>query len=43
LFSLVNIGIEQGFLSWDNTLALPVYLRHDVAALPKKQAGIVKV
>jgi tRNA threonylcarbamoyl adenosine modification protein YeaZ len=43
LFSLVKIGIEQGFLSWDNTLALPVYLRHDVAALPKKQAGIVKV
>lgn len=43
LFSLVQTGLEQGFLSWEAELALPVYLRHDVAALPKKRAGIVSV
>jgi len=43
LFSLVQTGLELGFLSWEAELALPVYLRHDVAALPKKRAGIVSV
>jgi hypothetical protein len=38
LFSLVHTGLDQGFLTWDDGLALPIYLRHDVAALPKKRA-----
>jgi len=41
LFSLAHTGLGQGFLTWDAGLALPVYLRHDVAALPKKRADIV--
>ncbi len=36
LFSLVETGLKQHFLSWDDELALPIYLRNDVAHLPKK-------
>jgi tRNA threonylcarbamoyladenosine biosynthesis protein TsaB len=36
LFSLVETGLKQHFLSWDEELALPIYLRNDVAHLPKK-------
>ncbi|MCL5796075.1 MAG: tRNA (adenosine(37)-N6)-threonylcarbamoyltransferase complex dimerization subunit type 1 TsaB [Gammaproteobacteria bacterium] len=36
LFSLVETGLKQQFLSWDEGLALPIYLRNDVAHLPKK-------
>lgn len=36
LFSLVETGLKQQFLSWDESLALPIYLRNDVAHLPKK-------
>lgn len=34
--SLVQFGLSQGFLSWDEGLALPIYLRNDVAHVPKK-------
>jgi tRNA threonylcarbamoyladenosine biosynthesis protein TsaB len=36
LLSLVETGLSQGFLSWDTQMALPTYLRNDVAHLPKK-------
>jgi tRNA threonylcarbamoyladenosine biosynthesis protein TsaB len=36
LFSLVETGLKQHFLIWDDELALPIYLRNDVAHLPKK-------
>lgn len=36
LLSLVEKGLEEGFLSWDEGMALPIYLRNDVAHLPKK-------
>jgi tRNA threonylcarbamoyladenosine biosynthesis protein TsaB len=43
LFSLVKSTQQQGRLNWETTLALPLYLRHDVAALPKKKADEVVV
>jgi tRNA threonylcarbamoyladenosine biosynthesis protein TsaB len=43
LFSLVEAGLSNQQLTWDRGLALPIYLRHDVAALPKKQAGQVVI
>jgi tRNA A37 threonylcarbamoyladenosine modification protein TsaB len=36
LLSLVETGLAQGFLDWDEGMALPIYLRNDVAHLPKK-------
>lgn len=36
LLSLAETGLQQGFLSWDTDMALPIYLRNDVAHLPKK-------
>lgn len=36
LLNLVETGLSQGFLSWDTDMALPTYLRNDVAHLPKK-------
>jgi tRNA threonylcarbamoyl adenosine modification protein YeaZ len=36
LFSLADAGLMSKELKWDSSLALPTYLRHDVAALPKK-------
>jgi tRNA threonylcarbamoyl adenosine modification protein YeaZ len=38
LFALVEAGLGNQQLAWDSGLALPMYLRHDVAALPKKRA-----
>lgn len=36
LLSFVRYGLSEEFLSWDNGLALPIYLRNDVAHMPKK-------
>lgn len=36
LLSLVETGLQQGFLHWDDGMAMPLYLRNDVAHLPKK-------
>lgn len=36
LLSLVETGLRQGFLSWDTDMALPIYLRNDVAHVSKK-------
>jgi len=36
LFNLAEIGISKGFLAWDQVIPLPIYLRNDVACLPKK-------
>jgi tRNA threonylcarbamoyladenosine biosynthesis protein TsaB len=43
LFSLVQSAQQQDQLNWETGLALPIYLRHDVAAMPKKKAGEVVV
>lgn len=36
LLNLVETGLSHGFLTWDSAFALPIYLRNDVAHLPKK-------
>jgi tRNA threonylcarbamoyl adenosine modification protein YeaZ len=37
LFLLVKEGLIRQTLSWENALALPLYLRHDIASLPKNK------
>jgi hypothetical protein len=36
LLSLVALGLSQGMMRWSIELALPLYLRNDVADAPKK-------